>query len=74
MMIELTRSDDAVFVSWLETRLAELGIKNIVLDTHTSSVYGGALPGVRRRVMVDEADLDRSRRLLNEIHPAGGDG
>ena len=74
MMIELTRSDDAVFVSWLEMRLAELGIKNIVLDTHTSSVYGGALAAVRRRVMVDEADLDRSRRLLNEVPPAGGDG
>jgi Putative prokaryotic signal transducing protein len=63
-MVELVRSDDAVFVSWLEMRLGELGIKVVVLDTHTSSIYGGALSAVQRRVMVDEADLDRSRRLL----------
>jgi hypothetical protein len=65
-MIELTRSGDAVFISWLEMRLGELGIETVVLDTHTSSVYGGALAAVQRRVMVDEADLDRSRRVLAE--------
>jgi hypothetical protein len=69
-MIELTRSDDAVFVSWLEGRLGELGIKTVIFDEHTSSVYGGALGAVQRRVMVDEADLDRSRRVLAEA--AGG--
>jgi putative signal transducing protein len=72
MMIELTRSDDAVFVSWLQMRLGELGIKTIVLDTHTSSVYGGALGAVQRRIMVDEADLDRSRHVLAEA-AGGGD-
>jgi hypothetical protein len=70
-MIELTRSDDAVFISWLEMRLGELGIETVVLDTHTSSVYGGALGAVQRRVMVHEADLARSRRVLAEA--AGGD-
>ena len=72
-MIELTRSDDAVFISWLEMRLGELGIKAVVLDTHASSVYGGALSAVQRRVMVEEADLDRSRRLLAEAAAAGRD-
>ncbi len=65
-MIELTRSGDAVFVSWLEMRLGELGIKTVILDTHASSVYGGALAAVQRRIMVDEADLDRSRHVLAE--------
>ncbi len=65
-MIELTRSGDAVFVSWLEMRLGELGIKTVVLDTHASSVYAGALAAVQRRIMVDEADLDRSRHVLAE--------
>ena len=65
-MIELTRSGDAVFVSWLEMRLGELGIKTVVLDAHTSSAYGGALGAVQRRIMVDEADLDRSRQVLAE--------
>lgn len=72
-MIELIRSDDAVFVSWLEMRLRELGIETIILDTHTSSVYGGALAAVQRRVMVNEADAERCRRLLNE-RAADGDG
>ena len=63
-MIELTRSRDAVFVSWLEMRLGALGIRTIVLDTHTSSVYGGALAAVQRRIMVDEADLHRSLHVL----------
>ena len=63
-MIELTRSGDVVFVSWLEMRLGALGIKTVVLDTHTSSVYGGALAAVQRRIMVDEADLDRSLHVL----------
>ena len=70
-MIELTRSGDAVFVSWLEMRLGELGIKTVVLDTHASSVYAGALAAVQRRIMVDEADLDRSRHVLAE---AAGEG
>ena len=65
-MIELTRTDDAVLVSWLEIRLAEAGIKAHVLDGYTSSAYGGALSGVQRRVMVEEADLERSRRVLAE--------
>ena len=70
-MIELTRSDDAVFVSWLEMRLGELGIKTVVLDAHTSSAYGGALAAVQRRIMVDEADLDRSRQVLAEAADDG---
>ncbi len=70
-MIELTRSGDAVFVSWLEMRLGELGIKTVVLDTHTSSVYGGALAAVQCRIMVAEADLDRSRHVLAEAADDG---
>jgi Putative prokaryotic signal transducing protein len=72
-MIELTRSDNAVFVSWLEMRLGELGIKAVILDTYTSSAYGGALSAVQRRVMVNEADLARSQRLLAEATAVGRD-
>lgn len=72
-MIELTRSDNVVFLSWLEMRLSALGIEAVILDTHTCSIYGGALPAVQRRVMVNEADLRRSRQLLNEIAPTADD-
>lgn len=72
-MIELTRSDDAVFVSWLEMRLGDLGIKAVILDGYTSSAYGGALSAVQRRVMVNEADLARCRGLLAEASVVGRD-
>lgn len=63
-MIELIRTADAVLVSWLETRLAECGIRAVVLDAFTSSAYGGALDAVQRRVMVADADLPRAREVL----------
>jgi hypothetical protein len=66
MMIELIRTRDPVLVSWLEMRLAAGGIKAFVLDDFTCSVYGGALDAVGRRIMVDEADLARSRQILAE--------
>lgn len=72
-MTELTRSDDAVFVSWLQMRLDELGIKAVILDAYTSSAYGGALSAVQRRVMVNEADLARGRRLLADALTGGRD-
>jgi hypothetical protein len=65
-MIELIRTDDAVLVSWLEVRLSACGIPAVVLDSFTSSAYGGALDGVRCRVMVDDEDLPRAREILAE--------
>lgn len=73
-MIELTRSDDAVFVSWLQVRLGELGIHTVILDAHTSSAYGGALSAVWCRVMIDEDDLERGRRVLAEAGAVGQNG
>ena len=70
-MIELTRTEDAVLVSWLEIRLAEAGIKAYVLDGYTSSAYGGALFAVQRRVMVEEADLASSRQVLAQAGKVG---
>lgn len=63
-MVELIRTHDMVLVAWLEMRLAEQGIKSVVLDRFTGSAYGFALDAVQPRVMVDEADLPRSRRIL----------
>lgn len=68
-MIELIRTDNSVLISWLEMRLSEAGIKPFVLDAYTSSVYGGALAAVPRRVMVEEGDLERARRILAEAPP-----
>lgn len=69
-MKELVRTDNPVFLSWLLARLQGEQIEAVVFDAHTSSAYGGVLEAVRARVMVDEDDLTRARRLLDEA-PSG---
>jgi hypothetical protein len=65
-MIELIRTDDPVLLSWLEIRLAEIGIEVVVFDAHTSNAYAGALDSVSRRMMVAEDDLSRAMRVVAE--------
>jgi hypothetical protein len=65
-MIELIRTDDPVLLSWLETRLAEIGIEAFVFDGHTSNAYAGALGSVSCRIMVAEDDLSRAMRVVAE--------
>ena len=62
----MIRTDDPVLLSWLQARLAEIGIEALVFDGHTSSAYGGALDGVWRRLMVAEDDLFRALRVVAE--------
>ena len=64
-MIELTRTNDPVLLSWLTARLARENIRAIVLDTHTS-VIEGSLVAIQRRVMVDDGDLCRAKRILDQ--------
>jgi len=63
-MVELLRTNDVVRLSFLGALLADAGIESLVLDTHTSIVEGsiGAIP---RRLMVDDDDLVRARRVLD---------
>lgn len=65
-MIELIRTADPVFLSWLETRLTEAGIESFVFDGHTSTVFGGTLDSVVRRLMVAEEDRGRAAHILAE--------
>ncbi len=64
-MVELLRTNDAVRLSWLQALLADARIEVLVLDEYTSNLEGsiGALP---RRMMVDDDDLIRARRVLDE--------
>ena len=68
-MKELLRSNDPVRLSWAESVLSDEGIRAILFDQHTSAVEGsiGALP---RRLMVDDRDYDRARRLLDALDPS----
>jgi hypothetical protein len=63
-MKELMRTNDPVFLSWIQAVLADAEIGAIVFDQYTSAAEGsiGALP---RRVMVDDDDFDRAQSIIN---------
>jgi hypothetical protein len=64
-MKELLRTNDLVLISFVRALLAEADIEALYLDNHMSLMEGslGALP---RRILVDEDDLSRARRILSE--------
>lgn len=71
-MIELIRTGDPILLSWLETRLAEAGIGWVVFDDHTSTIFGGTLDTVGRRLMVADADRGRASDILAEGRKLAG--
>ena len=72
-MRELTRTNDPVFISWLQSQLGSKGIPAIVLDTHTSIVEG-SISAIPRRVMVADQDYEQARGVLVEGERLGGGG
>jgi hypothetical protein len=62
-MKELLRSNDLVYLSYVAHLLSEEGVDHLLLDAYTSAVEGsiGAIP---RRLMVNEDEIDRARRIL----------
>ncbi len=68
-MVELVRSNDLVYLSWVQAVLDEAGIACLLLDEHTSSIEGsiGAIP---RRLVVATEDRDAAQRLLVEAEAA----
>lgn len=64
-MFELFRTNDPVLLSWMQARLAALDVPAQVFDTHASFMDGNVL-AIQRRIMVDEGDLARARRVIAE--------
>jgi Putative prokaryotic signal transducing protein len=64
-MKELLRSNDAVLISFVSALLEEARVGFAVADQNMSVLEGsiGALP---RRVLVEEDQLSRARRILTE--------
>lgn len=62
-MIELVRTNDVVFISWLTSRLDGAGIGHAVLDTHTS-ILEGSIGAIPRRIMVVREDEAAARTIL----------
>jgi hypothetical protein len=62
-MIELVRSNDLVFLSWLLSALRHEGVEALVLDAHASAA-DGSISAIPRRVVVNDADEGPARRVL----------
>jgi hypothetical protein len=64
-LIEIVRTNDLVMISVIESLLTQEGVPFFIADQHMSAVEGslGFLP---RRIMVESAQRDRARRLLQE--------
>lgn len=65
-MIELTKTTNPVRLSFLLAVLADAGIETFVADAGAASLWGSAIP---TRVMVDDADLARARRVIADAEP-----
>lgn len=63
-MRELTRSNDPIRISWLESLLADQGIDTVVFDMHTSAIEG-SINAIARRLMVGDDDFRRACDALD---------
>jgi hypothetical protein len=62
-MIELVRTNDPVMISFIEALMRDAEIAFFVADENMSIMEGslGVLP---RRILVEEDDLERAKRIL----------
>ena len=65
LMRSVAVSNDPVRLSFLSALLADAGIASMVLDQH-ASVMEGSIGAIQRRLVVEEADESRARRILAE--------
>jgi hypothetical protein len=64
-MVELMRSNDPVLLSYVRALLQSEHIRYVGLDEHMSMMEG-SISAIARRVMVDDGDLVKARRLLTD--------
>jgi hypothetical protein len=67
-MVELLRDSDSVKLSWLMAILAGEGIEALLFDQHMS-VFA---PAISQRLVVQDEDAARARRLLEELGELDG--
>ena len=63
-MIELTRTNDPVFLSWLTMRLKAEDADTVILDMHTTIVEG-SIGAIQRRMMMADDDLVLAHLVLH---------
>ena len=64
-MREIVRTNDAVLITAIEALLTGAGIHHMVLDRYMS-VLEGSLGMLPRRILVDDDQVNRARRLLTD--------
>ena len=64
-MRELLRSNEMVFLSWLDALLKSEDIEIFMLDGHMGVLEGSA-GAILRRVMVADEDYERAKRVLQD--------
>ena len=64
-MIELVRSNDVIFLSWLTMCLEEEGIEPAALN-EPMAIGDGSIPAIKHRVMFDGGQVAWARSVLHE--------
>ena len=64
-MVELMRSNDLVLLSYVRALLQSEHIRYVGLDEHMN-IMDGNISAIPRRLMVDDDDLVKARRLLTD--------
>ena len=62
-MKEVARSNNSVFLSWLQAVLNDAGIENVIFDTHTALVEG-SITAIEKRLMVSDDDYAEALALV----------
>lgn len=66
-MIELTRTNDPVLLSWLTCHLEAAEVAYVVFDIHTS-ILEGSIGAIPRRVMVLAEQEPEAKQVLEQAY------
>ena len=62
-MVELLRTNDLVFLSFVQHTLNEAGIEYLLLDEYASAVEG-SISAIPRRIIMDELNIKYAQKLI----------
>lgn len=66
-MKTVLETNDPVFLGLAQSVLASAGIDSVVLDTHTSAIYGGMIDAIRQRLCVLDEDEAEALELIEAL-------
>ena len=63
-MKEILRTNNLILISLVQNILNNEGIRNILLDAHTSNIEG-SISAIQRRVVIFDENFHQSQKLIN---------